>query len=402
MSDWMLLVELYMERRPLTEEWLHGLLFRLWERGLHYNYNYAAVPLTWEEELHVLVGAVVGSEVYDAVPLSDAIQRIAAVGAGSIKVYDKELILYLFFDPSGKSGSRYDEPDCAPTRFGQIGFTISGSFLNTDNLLPLSRDLPIGAYLLAPYQQVMQACAHWMEVLCEECNPIFSVGYDTNRESAEEDERETIEAPLFEGRLPEQSEWRSLTYISARFIDNDFILSLLEAPGRWLKRMKDGGILMHTPYNEYAYESAEAYRHAHQGEAAKEQHEFALATQQYKRALGIFRSIPNSTEEWQSERDIASVDSWRRVEEEELAKGKTALFADQDGAEILASTTLHFVPKWLVLDFMQWLDTHYPEIGGAQNLSSRNIMRYVHEFERDTSISNEHTAEDWTISLCVA
>jgi hypothetical protein len=317
MSDRMLLVELYMERRPLTEEWLHALLFRLWERGLHYNYNYVAAPLTWDEELQVLMDGGVGNEGYKGVQLRDVIQDIATVGAGSIKIYDKEIILRLFVDPSGKSRSRYDEPNCAPTRFGQVGFTIRGSFLNTDDQLPLSRDLPIGAYLLAPYQQVMLACARWMEVLCEECHPIFGVGYDTNRESAEEDEREVIEAPLFEGRLPDQTEWRSLTYISARFVNNDFILSQLASPGRWLKRMKDGGILMHTPYNEYAYENAEAYRHAHQGKAAKKQHEFTLATRHYKRAMGIFRSASNGSEVWQSETDIASVDSKRRLEEEQ-------------------------------------------------------------------------------------
>jgi hypothetical protein len=253
------------------------------------------------------------------------IQRIAAAGSGSIKICDKEVILHLSFDPSGQLGSRYDEPDCAPTRFGQIAFTIRGPLLDTDRQLPLSRDLPAGAYLLAPYQQVMLAGAHWMEVLCEECSPIFGVGYDTNWESADEDEREIIEAPLYEGRLPDQTAWRSLTYISARFVNNDFILSQLSSPGRWLKRMKDGGVLMHTPYKEYAYENAEAYRQAHQGEVAKQQHEFALATQHYKRAMGIFRSISNHLVARGSEREIAGADLERRIEE-----GKKGTLLRQD------------------------------------------------------------------------
>ena len=155
-----------------------------------------------------------------------------------------------------------------------------------------------------------------MEVLCEECSPFFGVGYDTNRESAEEDERETSEAPLYEGRLPDQSAWRSLMYISARFADNDFILSRLTEPGRWLKQMKDGGIFIHTPYNEYAYENAEAYRQAHQGDAAMKDRAFTLATQHYQRAMGIFHSVSNSMEERQCGRDVADVDLERRREKE--------------------------------------------------------------------------------------
>jgi len=133
-------------------------------------------------------------------------------------------------------------------------------------------------------------------VLCEGCHPIFGVGYDINRESAEEDERETIEAPLYEGRLPDETAWRSLMYIGARFVNNDFILSRLAEPRRWLKWMKDGGLFIHTPYGEYAYENAEAYRHVEQGKTAKKQGEFALTIQHYQRAQGIFRSVSNELE----------------------------------------------------------------------------------------------------------
>jgi len=267
----------------------------------------------------VLTDGVVNSHVYENVQLSDAIQRIVAAGEGSITVYDKEIALDLFIDPSGQP-DEFDGPDDFPIRFGQISFSIDGPYLDTDPQLPLSRDLPIGAYLLAPYQQVMLACAHWMEVLCEECHPIFAVGYDTNRESADEDERETIGAPLFEGRLPDQTAWRSLTYISSRFINNDFILSLLTEPRRWLKRMKDGGIFTHTPYNEYAYENAEAYRQAHHGETAKKQHEFTLAAQHYQRAIGIFRSASNGSAAWRSEQDIARINSLRKIDAEQKSR----------------------------------------------------------------------------------
>src|SRR5579859_4601686 len=101
MSDRLLHVALYMERRPLTEEWLHTLLFRLWERGLHYNYDYAAAPLTWDEELNVLAAGVAGSEVHWSVQLSTLIQHIVAAGLGLITVYDKGMALDLFVDPSG-------------------------------------------------------------------------------------------------------------------------------------------------------------------------------------------------------------------------------------------------------------------------------------------------------------
>jgi hypothetical protein len=318
MSEAPLHVALYMERRPLTEEWLHALLFRLWERGLHYNYDYAAAPLTWDEELNVLVDGVV-DEVYKGVPLRDAIQHIVAADAGSIHVYDKEVGLHLFIDPSGApddfESDGFDEPYDFPKRFGQVGFSINGPYFNADHHLPLTRELPIGAYLLAPYQQVMLAGIHWMEVLCEECHPIFAVGYDTNCEAIEEDEREVIEAPLYEGRLPDQSVWGPLIYISSRFLDNDFILSLLSSPGRWLKRMKDGGIFMRTPSNEHAYENAEGYRQIQQGNTAKEQHEWALAVQHYKRARGIFHGVSNDLAVWLSEWNIRDVDWERRREE---------------------------------------------------------------------------------------
>jgi hypothetical protein len=312
-------VALYMERRPLTEEWLHALLFRLWERGLHYNRDYAAAPLTWDEELSVLTSGIV-THGNKEVPLRDAIQRIVAAGFGSIKAYDKEVALDLFIDPAGAPDNfeELDElgvPDDFPKRFGQVGISIHGPYFEKDHHLPLTRELPIGAYMLAPYQQIMLAGIHWMEVLCEECHPIFGIGYDTSCEAIEEDEREVIEAPLYEGRLPDQSVWGPLMYISARFVNDDFLLSRLAEPGRWLKRMNDGGIFMRVPSNEHAYENAEAYRQLQQGETAQEQHDFSRAVQHYKRAMGIFQSISNDLGVWQSEQNIKEIDWERRREE---------------------------------------------------------------------------------------
>ena len=105
-------------------------------------------------------------------------------------------------------------------------------------------------------------------------------------------------------------------YISARFVDNDFILSRLAEPGRWLKQMEDGGIFIHTPYNEYAYENAEAYRQAHEGKAAVKRHVFTPAIRHYQRAMSIFHSVSNDSEERQCWRDIASVDLERQIEKE--------------------------------------------------------------------------------------
>jgi hypothetical protein len=319
MSGAPLHVALYMERRPLTEEWLHTLLFRLWERGLHYNFDYASAPLTWDEELNVLVDGVVDI-VYEEVPLRDAIQRIVAAGSGSVKLYDKKVCLHLHLDPSGVPDNfeELDElgvPDDFPKRFGQVGFSINAPYFDRERHLPLTRELPIGADLLVPYQQVMLAGIHWMEVLCEECHPLFAVGYDTNCEAMEEDERVVIEAPLYEGRLPDQAVWGPLMYVSARFADNDFVLSRLAESGRWLRRMNDGGIFMRLPSEEHAYENAEAYRQFHQGEAAQEQHDFTQAVQHYKRSMGIFHSVSNDFGAWLNEWNIMHMDLQRQREE---------------------------------------------------------------------------------------
>ena len=83
--------------------------------------------------------------------------------------------------------------------------------------------------------------------------------------------------------------------------------------------MNEGGIFIHTPYNEYAHENAEAYRQAHQGKAAMKEHAFPLATQRYQRAMGIFHSASNSVEERQCWRDISSVNLERQIEEERKA-----------------------------------------------------------------------------------
>jgi hypothetical protein len=312
-------VALYMERRPLTQEWLHTLLFRLWERGLHYHHDYAAASLTWDEELNVLVSGV-DNHVYEGVSLRDAIQRIIAAGFGSIKVYDKKVALSLFIDPSGvpdhfDEADELDVPDDFPKRFGQVGFSIHGPYFNRDRHLPLTRELPIGAYMLAPYQQIMLAGIHWMEVLCEECHPIFGIGYDTSCEAMEEDERVVIEAPLYEGRLPDQSVWGPLMYISPRFVNTDFLLSRLAEPGRWLKRMNDGGIFMRVPSNEHAYENAEGYRQFQQGKTAQEQHDFPLAVNHYKRAMGIFQGASNDTGVWLNEWHLTDIDLQSRREE---------------------------------------------------------------------------------------
>ena len=62
---------------------------------------------------------------------------------------DKRMALDLFLDPSGLPDG-FDGPDDFPIRFGQVGFAINGPYLDPDPQLPLSRELPIGAYLLAP------------------------------------------------------------------------------------------------------------------------------------------------------------------------------------------------------------------------------------------------------------
>jgi hypothetical protein len=320
MSEAPLHVALYMERRPLTQEWLHTLLFRLWERGLHYNFDYAAAPLSWDEELNVLAEGVADRQVYWSVQLSTLIQNILAAGFGSITVYDKEVALNLFIDPSGVPDNfeELDElgvPDDFPKRFGQVGISINGPYFEKNHQLPLTRELPIGAYMLAPYQQIMLAGIHWMEVLCEECHPIFGIGYDTSCEAMEEDEREVIEAPLYEGRLPDQGVWGPLMYISAQFLNTDFLLSRLAEPGRWLKRMNDGGIFMCVPSDEHAYENAEAYRQFRQGKTTQEQHDFPLAVQHYKRAMGIFQGVSNDLGVWLNEESIKEID-WERQREE--------------------------------------------------------------------------------------
>jgi hypothetical protein len=76
-----------------------------------------------------------------------------------------------------------------------------------------------------------------------------------------------------------------------------------------VKRQKNGAEAMSN-------ENAEAYRQAHQGKAAMKEHAFALATQHYQRALGIFHSVSNDSGERQCLWDIASVDLKRQIEEE--------------------------------------------------------------------------------------
>src|SRR5689334_13972683 len=125
-----LLAKLYMEPHPLTEEWLHTLLFRLWELGLHYNYNYGTVPVTWEEELNVLAEGVADHRVYSGVQLSTLIQHLAAASGGLITMYDKEVQCHLSIDPSVPSDSEYDNSDNFPARFGRITLSINGSYLN--------------------------------------------------------------------------------------------------------------------------------------------------------------------------------------------------------------------------------------------------------------------------------
>src|SRR5579859_6602997 len=137
-----LMAKLYVEPRPLTEEWLHTLLSRLWERGLHYNHDYATEPLTWEEELEVLADGFIDDETYREInkdiKLGTLIQRIATAGGGLITMYDKEVQYYLSIDLSLPSDCECDDSDDFPARFGHLLFTINGYYINTDHQLPLS------------------------------------------------------------------------------------------------------------------------------------------------------------------------------------------------------------------------------------------------------------------------
>jgi len=92
-------------------------------------------------------------------------------------------------------------------------------------------------------------------------------------------------------------------------------LSRLAEPGCWLKQMKDGGIFMHVPSHEHAYENAEGYRQMQQGKTTAERNEFTLAIKHYKRAMGIFHRVSNDLAVRFTEIDIAQVD-WEHGREE--------------------------------------------------------------------------------------
>jgi len=89
----------------------------------------------------------------------------------------------------------------------------------------------------------------------------------------------------------------------------------------------------------------------------------------------------------------------QEFDDEEFEKAEASLFAGEDDTEILESKGMRRDPSFIAIQFRRWFSNRYPSTGGVHNLSHRDIMRYVQQFEYETGIRSGYTAEDWIVVL---
>lgn len=294
----MLVLDLFTRPQQLTVIWVEQLLYHLWTHGLRFHKE-TNLPPTWEDELsgEDFRGFWQGDESsYDNLSLQTFLARAASSAAAMTTVWDKELEMNLELNPGG-ANLWLKRASVEP--FGRVRLWIDGSYLRALPTHPSSEAYPL---LLTPAQQVLEAFTHWTGVLCDYLEPLLALGDEPEGERPSQ-YYEQISQALMTGTIPEKSDWPFLIYIAPQLIDNELRHSLWEKKGRWMRSMRQGGVLLVDAMTHYAYETAEAHRQVALGETieqvlANTDEEYRRAAHYFERAQGIFAQASDEKDAW--------------------------------------------------------------------------------------------------------
>lgn len=311
MSDMTLSQLFYIERQPLTRDWLEPLLRRLWGHGLLYR-SLTPDTVSWEGQLHSRLPIFESMEPRPLPSLDEQITQIVQKGTGWLNCWDQDVCLTLELDTDlialaqEAIGRGLPLSFIQDRRFGLVKVELPGSYVNKRDMVTISPDEPAGAYLIPPYHQVWLAFAHWFEVLCQELHPAFALGYLRPNDQHKEGwfALETaFDAPLRQGRWPNVSDQlkrvRTL-YAPSRHVTPALLEEWLSDPAHQVKRLETGALL----FRQERYEDRELDWHLSWGQKLARENQFAEARMHTQRALTISEALDDKGGIWQAQRDL--------------------------------------------------------------------------------------------------
>lgn len=324
MSDTTLSQLFYIERQPVSREWLERLLRRLWGHGLLFR---ALTPETasWEGQLHSHQPVREAQESRPLPSLEEQIEQIVSKGTGWLTGWDGKISLTLELDTNllaqaQEAAGRGEPPGfLQDRRFGLVKVEMPGSYLSKGTLTSLSPDQPGGMALIPSYHQVWLAFAHWFEVLCQELRPAFALGYLRPNDQQKEGwfELETAFDPfLRQGRWPTVSgqlkRVRAL-YAPARHATPALLEEWLSDPAHQVKRLATGDLLL---ARQERYEDRELDWHLAWGDKQTWENHFAEARMHLQRAQSLSEALEDKSGLWLVQRHLQRLEAREQAAKE--------------------------------------------------------------------------------------
>ena len=286
----------FVQRQPLTVEYLRTLLHRVWQHGLHFHIAPPKAP-TWEAQWEAQ-GECYIDGAFHMVPLHEACRMLAASGQGSLTLHDHALALALHI------GDTLPTDLTSPLDVAQYERML----LCIDPTFSLSGEMLTGnAVILQPYSQMGNAYAHWCQVLAEESQAFVAIGYDTNDLESQGytlNDEFIWAATLLQTRQFQAPSWSLMWYLDAAFAPIALAQALLARPGISVQSTRNGGLWGQTPqWIQFSQEAAAMYEENDAAEPfaqgilvgsldqAQRERCLEIATQHYERAVELAQSV---------------------------------------------------------------------------------------------------------------
>jgi hypothetical protein len=269
--------DLYIERRPLSRDWVLALCRELWQRGARINTPY--LTETWDEQLAGVFPHMTNTEV----SLSDHIDRMVENGMESLHFWDRGVVFTVDVSPEFQLPASWlrDEPDIQLLETLPFGLVTLRLATPQAGDLPFPRNLlyhpesgstveyaaPETAYLIRPKYQAYLALAHWTEVLSLSLNPLYGVGYHHLDQSDDNafwhTHHQRVVRTLAQGQLPEPDSLLTntpLRYASPRFVSEELIRAWASQADTCVRLLPNGGLLASQSPEPYDIAVAREYR----------------------------------------------------------------------------------------------------------------------------------------------
>jgi hypothetical protein len=286
----------FVQRQPLTVEYLQTLLHRVWQHGLHFH-NVPPQAPTWEAQWEAQ-GRCYIDDAFHMVPLHEACRMLATSGQGALTLHDHALALELRI---GDTIPTHLTSSMDVAQYERMVLRIDPTFMISGEMQTRN------ALILQPYPQIGNAYAHWCRVFAEVSQASVAIGYDTNVLETQGNTLDTefiwattlLQTHQFQAPL-----WSLMWYLDASFAHIALSPSLFARPGMNVQSARNGGLWGLTPqWIQFSQEVAAMYEEisdaapfeqgilANLSDQAQRERYLELAAQHFERALELAQAV---------------------------------------------------------------------------------------------------------------